>query len=151
MVDAISTETILVMNEDGTLVEVPDPDLLDARERLTSTETFEDVMFGLYEEAFALLVDRQRKYGPENVRRLGMFGVFSRLSFDKIERVKRALNGRIVNGEVILDLENTDFADESLEDAILDIVNYGIIMLAVKRGLWGRPLAEEVARGDHAA
>lgn len=146
MVDAISEDTILVMDEQGNLREVADPDLLEARGRLTNTETFEDTMMALYEEAFALLVDRQRKYGPENVRRLGFFGVFSRLSFDKIERVKRALNGRIVNGEVEIDLSGSDFADESLEDALLDIINYGVILLAVKRGLWGRPLADDVAR-----
>src|SRR3990172_4304875 len=84
----------------------------------------------------ARAIERQRKYGPENVRKLGIFGVFGRLADDKVERIRRALNGRIAHGEVVLD-DLADFNDESFEDALLDIANYALILIALKRGLWG--------------
>lgn len=108
------------------------------------TPTFEDVFEAIFDEALSLLVDRQAKYGPENIRQLGLFGTFGRLSDDKIERIRRSLNGRVVHGRVELEYPE-DFGDESFEDALLDIANYAFIMLALKRGLWGKPLREELA------
>jgi len=107
-----------------------------------ASSTFQAAFGNLFTETFELLVERQRKYGPENVRRLGIFGVFGRLADDKVERIRHALNGRIVHGEVVLD-SPTDFDDESFEDALLDIANYALIIVALKRGLWGLPLGEE--------
>lgn len=103
------------------------------------TDTFEGTFDELFAEAFDLLVERQRKYGPENIRQLGLFGVFSRMASDKIERIRRGMNGTIAHG--IIDIDTTDFGDESFDDALIDIANYALIMLALKRGLWGRPLA----------
>jgi len=100
--------------------------------------TFQDVFSGIYKEAFDLLVDRQWKYGPENIRQLGLFGVFGRLADDKIERIRRGMNGTITHGKIEMSLD--DFDDESFEDALLDIANYALIMIAIKRGLWGKPL-----------
>lgn len=105
-------------------------------------DTFEDVFGALYRDAFELLVERQRKYGPENVRQLGLFGVFDRLASDKIERVRRSFNGTITRGRVEL-TDPEDFDDESFEDALMDIANYALIMIALKRGWWGRPLRSE--------
>ena len=103
--------------------------------------TFEDTFHAIFDQAFGILVERQRKYGPENVRSLGTFGVFSRLAFDKIERIKRAMNGRVEHGEIVLE-ETTDFGDESFEDALFDVANYALILVALRRGVWGRPLAK---------
>lgn len=106
-------------------------------------ETFEDVFQVIFDEAFDLLVARQRKYGPTNIERLGLFGIFGRISDDKIERLRRGFNGTIVNGRVSLDFFE-DFEDETFEDALKDIANYALIMLALKRGLWGKPLREDL-------
>jgi hypothetical protein len=103
--------------------------------------TFQDVFSGIYKEAFDLLVNRQKKYGPENIRMLGLYGTFGRLADDKIERIRRGMNGKIVHGKIEMDV--TDFDDESFEDALLDIANYALIMIALKRGLWGKPLDEK--------
>ena len=111
--------------------------------------TFEGAFGSIFNEAFRLLVERQRKYGPENVRKLGIFGVFGRLADDKVERIRRALNGSIVHGEVTLD-DLADFADESFEDALLDIANYALILIALRRGVWGLPLADEASFADEA-
>jgi hypothetical protein len=105
--------------------------------------TFEDVFQTIFDEAFDLLVERQKKYGPDNIERLGTFGVLSRLAHDKIERVMRAMNGRIENGKVILELP-THYDDDSFEDGLFDIANYALIALAQHRGLWGAPLKEEL-------
>lgn len=104
-------------------------------------ETFQQTFAPIYGEAFALLVERQRKYGPDNIRSAGLFGVFSRMSNDKIERIRRGMNGRVEHGQVIIE-DFSDFGDESFEDALLDIANYALIMLALKRGRWGRPLGD---------
>jgi hypothetical protein len=101
--------------------------------------TFQDVFADIYKEAFDLLVERQRKYGPKNIESLGLFGVFGRLSDDKVERIKRGINGSIEHGVVTL-TNLDDFDDESFEDALYDIANYALIMIALKRGLWGKPL-----------
>ena len=101
--------------------------------------TFQSVFQDIFNEAFTLLVERQRKYGPDNIRQLGVFGVFSRLAYDKIERIKRSLNGEVLHGEVLLSADQ-DFDDESLEDALLDVANYALILIALKRGVWGAPL-----------
>ena len=105
--------------------------------------SFEATFADLYQEAFELLVERQRKYGPNNIRKLGLWGVFGRFADDKVERIRRSFNGTITNGELDVTLDG-DFGDEALEDAIIDSGNYPLIMLALLRGIWGRPLEEDM-------
>jgi hypothetical protein len=104
--------------------------------------TFEDVFDGIAFEGLKILYDRQRKYGPENIRQQGLWGILTRIKDDKIERVRAALNGSIKRGVIVLD-EIADENDETFEDALFDISNYALIMIAVKRGIWGFPLRED--------
>jgi len=101
--------------------------------------TFQDVFAGIYKEAFDLLVERQKKYGPKNIADQGLFGIYTRIANDKMSRVQRSLNGTIDHGVISLTID-AEFEDESFEDALLDIANYALIMIALKRGLWGKPL-----------
>jgi len=101
--------------------------------------SFEATFAEIYSEAFALLVRKQERYGDSNIQQLGIHGVISRIAYDKIERAKRFLNGKVVDGEVILD-PLPDGGDESLADTMLDIANYALITVALQRGKWGRPL-----------
>lgn len=110
-------------------------------------QDFQEAFNRIFDDAFMLLVERQKKYGPENIRKLGLFGVFGRLSDDKVERIRRGLNGRIEHGVVTIDGFD-DFGDESFEDALLDIANYALIMIALKRGWWGLPLMEDTHRRE---
>ncbi len=104
--------------------------------------TFEDVFDGIAFEGLQILYDRQRKYGPHNIFRQGMYGVFLRIRDDKIARIERAFNGVLEHGVLrIEDLQ--DFDDESFEDALLDVSNLALIMVALKRGLWGKPMRED--------
>lgn len=106
--------------------------------------TFEDTFDDIFGEAFDLLIARQRKYGPTNIAQQGIYGVFKRIRDDKMARIGRVLNGRIVAGEIVLDALPDGDSDDTLEDALLDVANYALIMLALKRGVWGRPLAADV-------
>lgn len=115
--------------------------MTDEIKTLPLGQTFQDVFDGIAYEALEILYERQRKYGPKNIEQLGLFGVFDRLASDKVERVRKAFNGRLVAGKIELD-DFSDFGDESFEDALFDISNYALIMIALRRGLWGKPLRE---------
>lgn len=96
-------------------------------------ETFEDAVDLVLEEMRSVLIERQRKYGPENIRRHGEIGLAVRCG-DKLARLDNYYFG---NGK--------DAPDESIDDSWTDLGNYSAIALMVRRGLWGLPLekAEE--------
>lgn len=106
--------------------------------------SFEATFADIFQEAFDLLVERQKKYGPENIRQLGLWGVFGRFADDKVNRIRRAFNGTIKKGVLDVTLSDGDFDDESLEDALFDSMNYPGIMISQKRGVWGRPLQDDM-------
>lgn len=105
--------------------------------------TFEDVFDGIAFEALQILYDRQRKYGPENIRQQGLWGILTRIKDDKIERVRRAFNGVIEKGAIKLQEIADGSDDDTFEDALFDIANYALIMVALKRGVWGKPMRED--------
>jgi hypothetical protein len=107
-------------------------------------ETFDKTFASIYNEAYELLIKKQQRYGDSNIEQLGLHGVISRIAHDKVARAKKFMNGKIVNGQVILDpLDQT--TDESLADTLLDIANYALIAVALQRGQWGRPLESDLA------
>lgn len=101
--------------------------------------SFENTFAEIYSEAYKLLVDKQERYGDLNIAQLGLHGVISRLAHDKVSRAKKFLNGSIVNGEVHLHPMDDD-TEESLEDTLLDIANYALIAIALRRHQWGKPM-----------
>lgn len=106
-------------------------------------ETFDKTFASIYNEAYELLIKKQQRYGDSNIEQLGLHGVISRIAHDKVARAKKFMNGKIVNGQVILDpLDQT--TDESLADTLLDIANYALIAVALQRGQWGRPLENDL-------
>jgi hypothetical protein len=111
----------------------------------SSAKTFEDTFKEIYDEAFQLLCDKQRRYGNSNIEQLGLHGVISRIGNDKIARAKKFLQGKVVDGQVILDPLDIQ-TDESLSDTLLDIANYALIAVALKRGVWGAPMREDVKK-----
>lgn len=106
-------------------------------------DTFEGVFSKIYSEALEILIERQRKYGPDNIFQQGIYGIVTRIKDDKLSRVKQALNGVIENGDVHLDDIKSGPGDDTFEDALIDIANYALIALALHRGLWGRPLMRD--------
>ena len=92
----------------------------------------------IQQEQYELFLLKQHDYGPGNISvgtqlqtkeevRLSLMGLFFRMN-DKIQRVKTLL------------MNNRELAvkDEPLEDAFLDVSNYGIMATIVSRGKWGK-------------
>ena len=89
-------------------------------------------------EQYELFLHKQHDYGPGNISvgtqlqtpeevKLSLTGLWFRMN-DKIQRLKNLLmSGRkaAVNGE-------------PMEDAYLDVSNYGIMAIIVSRGKWGK-------------
>jgi hypothetical protein len=107
---------------------------------VTSPTTWDDALDAVLAEMRALMIARQQKYGPQNVRDQGLYGVVTRAVADKVARILTALNGRVVNGRVVLDPIVDAQADDTFEDGCLDASNYlGPIALMVHRGWWELP------------
>ena len=92
----------------------------------------------LQREQYELFCRKQHDYGPGNISvgtmlqteeevQLSLTGLWFRMN-DKLQRVKTLL------------MNNRESAvkDEPLEDAYLDVSNYGIMATIVKKGLWGK-------------
>ena len=89
-------------------------------------------------EQYELFLHKQHDYGPGNISvgsqlqtpeevKLSLTGLWFRMN-DKIQRLKTLLMGdkeAAVNGE-------------PMEDAYLDVSNYGIMAIIVSRGKWGK-------------
>jgi len=95
--------------------------------------SFEEMCLRITAEAIALCIDKQKDYGPGNIAAFGEMGVLIRLN-DKVERLKNLLR------------TGNEPTNESLEDTWIDILNYGMIGLAVHRKWWNEqgcpPLAD---------
>ena len=92
----------------------------------------------LQREKYELFLHKQHDYGPGNISvgtqlqtpeevKLSLTGVWFRMN-DKLQRVKTLLMGDRTNA----------VKDEPLEDAFLDVSNYGIMATIVKNGKWGK-------------
>lgn len=91
----------------------------------------------IQKEQFDLFCKKQHDYGPGNISvgtqlqtedeiKLSLTGLWFRMN-DKIQRLKTMLmSGRKAAVE------------ESMEDAYLDVSNYGIMAAIVARGKWGK-------------
>lgn len=89
-------------------------------------------------EQYELFLHKQHDYGPGNISvgtqlqtkeeiKLSLTGLWFRMN-DKLQRMKTLL------------MNNRESAvkDEPLEDAYLDVSNYGIMATIVARGKWGK-------------
>ena len=92
----------------------------------------------LQREQYELFLHKQHDYGPGNISvgtqlqtpeeiQLSLTGLWIRMN-DKIQRLKNLLmSGR-----------NNSVENEPMEDAFLDVSNYGIMATIVKNGKWGK-------------
>jgi hypothetical protein len=106
--------------------------------------SFQETFADIFQETFDLLIARQQKYGPDNILQQGILGIFTRMNDDKMNRVRKVLNGTVVDGRVALDPIVDEQDDDTFEDALMDIANYALIMLSLHRGVWGKPLQEDL-------
>ena len=89
-------------------------------------------------EQYELFLHKQHDYGPGNISvgsqlqtpeevKLSLTGLWFRMN-DKIQRLKTLLMGD----------KEAAVEDEPMEDAYLDVSNYGIMAVIVSRGKWGK-------------
>ena len=89
-------------------------------------------------EQYELFLHKQHDYGPGNISvgtqlqtpeevRLSLTGLWFRMN-DKLQRIKTLLLGN----------KKSAIKEEPLEDAYLDVSNYGIMATIVSRGKWGK-------------
>ena len=92
----------------------------------------------IQKEQYELFLHKQHDYGPGNISvgtflvtpeeiKLSLTGLWFRMN-DKLQRVKTLLLGD----------KKSAVKDEPLEDAYLDVSNYGIMATIVSRGKWGK-------------
>ena len=91
--------------------------------------SFEEALDCILAEMRATMISKQADYGPGNIAAFGELGVLVRAS-DKLERLKHLITG------------NRTPNHESIDDAWLDLANYGIIAQMVRRDWWGLPMEE---------
>lgn len=87
---------------------------------------FEQDSADVYAELRAILVSKQMDYGPYNISRApggAINGLLVRMN-DKMERLKN------------LYYSDAEAQNEALEDSFIDIANYAVICLMVRRGVW---------------
>ena len=91
----------------------------------------------LQREQYELFLKKQHEYGPGNISvgtmlqttdevHLALTGLWFRMN-DKIQRLKNMLMSK-----------RESAVDEPMEDAYLDVSNYGIMATIVKNGKWGK-------------
>jgi len=103
-------------------------------------QTWDDALDYILAEMREIMIARQAKYGPENIRNQGLHGVLTRAVSDKLARIMRALNGSVVGGRIELDPIVDEEAADTFEDGCVDAANYvGPIALMVYRGWWDLP------------
>ena len=89
-------------------------------------------------EQYVLFLHKQHDYGPGNISvgtqlqtedevHLSLTGLWFRMN-DKIQRLKNLLMNK----------RESAVKDEPMEDAYLDVSNYGIMATIVSRGKWGK-------------
>ena len=92
----------------------------------------------IQKEQYELFLHKQHDYGPGNISvgtflvtpeeiKLSLTGLWFRMN-DKLQRVKTLLLGD----------KKSAVKDEPLEDAYLDVSNYGILATIVGRNKWGK-------------
>lgn len=100
----------------------------------TGAPFFEYLLFPYYQEAFSILCERQRKYGPQNILGAGVPGVLEQAR-NKIDRARAQLRGDYVGGEIILEKMDEETA-KVFRDSLIDLANYALITLALHEGSW---------------
>lgn len=134
--EAASYESVTEQYAPQKPTEVDNGDIVEMMEKEWPEMTSE--FKKIQHEQYELFCHKQHDYGPGNISvgtqlqtpeeiKLSLTGLWFRMN-DKLQRVKTLL------------MNNRESAvkDEPLEDAYLDVSNYGIMATIVKKGLWGK-------------
>jgi hypothetical protein len=94
---------------------------------VSSIEKFLQDSEEIYEDLANILASKQLDYGPGNINNApggAMNGILVRMN-DKMERLKNLIYH--TDGEP---------QNESIDDSLIDIANYAVIAMMVRRGSW---------------
>ena len=130
----IKESSTLVIDDVGQEYDPTDVITEMEREWPEMTEEFRKIQ----REQYVLFLHKQHDYGPGNISvgtnlqskeeiKLSLTGLWFRMN-DKLQRVKTLLLGE----------KKSVVQDEPLEDAYLDVSNYGIMATIVGRSKWGK-------------
>jgi hypothetical protein len=126
-------------------MKIKERELLANTERLTVIEQMEkdwpkmtEEFKKIQREQYVLFLHKQHDYGPGNISvgtqlqtkeeiHLSLTGLWFRMN-DKIQRLKNLLMNK----------RQSAVEGEPMEDAYLDVSNYGIMAVIVSRGKWGK-------------
>jgi hypothetical protein len=126
-------------------MEIKERELLANTERLAIIEQMEkdwpkmtEEFKKIQREQYVLFLHKQHDYGPGNISvgtqlqtkeeiHLSLTGLWFRMN-DKIQRLKNLLMNK----------RQSAVEGEPMEDAYLDVSNYGIMAVIVSRGKWGK-------------
>ena len=126
-------------------MEIKERELLANTERLVIIEQMEkdwpemtQEFKKIQREQYVLFLHKQHDYGPGNISvgtqlqtkeeiHLSLTGLWFRMN-DKIQRLKNLLMNK----------RQSAVEGEPMEDAYLDVSNYGIMAVIVSRGKWGK-------------
>lgn len=117
-------------------------------------ETFNEAMDSVYKDMREIMISKQTLRGAGNISAQGLYGIFTRVKDDKLERIMKSVKRDVQREQCLADGLPQDIVDkyypardvaeahaeDSLEDDILDCANYCIIAMMVMRGIWGLPV-----------
>lgn len=104
-------------------------------------------------EAIDILDTKRNLRGTANITRQGLPGVITRIAEDKLSRIQRSVEDQLFWDlaaarpwamEALTEHGHTSItttieATESLEDDLIDVLNYALIAVALNRGWWELP------------
>lgn len=88
----------------------------------------------IIEEMYQVMLQKNQDYSPMNILGTGTVGVTTRI-WDKVARLMNLSGFDIRTGEYT---EPKEAKNESIDDTLLDLANYAIIALLVRKGKWGK-------------
>jgi len=88
--------------------------------RASKDVLLEEALLEFYQEKFAIMTQRHRKYGPGNIAASGFKGLVTRIK-DKVARLEHGLG---------------EMPDEPWQDTIIDLGNYADIMWLWENEKW---------------
>ena len=89
--------------------------------------TFQEALGLVLDDMRAVMIGKQLDYGPGNILDFGDLGVLVRAN-DKMARLRNLYK----SGEAP--------RHETVDDSWLDLANYAVIAMMVRRGYWGLPM-----------
>lgn len=104
----------------------------DFPEPATYEEALDCTLAGLR----SILISKHQDYGPENILHFGEYGIVMRVQ-DKVSRLERLVPPKGYAWP------NRAVREETVDDTWIDLVNYAVIALMLRNGIFTLPMASK--------